>query len=258
MSIDSVMSRVSTIESLMSSLGASHGGGILGSTAIGADGSATTSGSAGSTAGSTTSSQFAQALEAAGLTSGATPVQGAASPSATGADAQGLVTSAEKYLGVPYVWGGETTAGMDCSGLVQRSLADLGVDAPRTAREQMTMGTPVASLDEALPGDLVVFDGGSHIGIYVGDNRMIHAPKPGKVVQEADVYEKPTAIRRVLPAAASPSATTAALMSALSSVGATNGAPGTGTAPTTDALTSAGRSADVQRLALQMLAGSAA
>ena len=258
MSIDSVLSRVSTIESLMSSLGASRGGGLLGSTAIGAQGSAATSGSGSSTASSTTSSQFAQALEAARLTSGATPVQDAASPNATGAAAQGLVTSAEKYLGVPYVWGGETTAGMDCSGLVQRALADLGVDAPRTAREQMTMGTPVASLDEALPGDLVVFDGGSHIGIYVGDNRMIHAPKPGKVVQEAEVYEKPTAIRRVLPEAASQSATTTALMSALTSVGATNGVPGTGAAATTGALTSASTSVDAQRLALQMLTGSAA
>ncbi|NKX93555.1 C40 family peptidase [Sanguibacter hominis ATCC BAA-789] len=147
---------------------------------------------------------------------------------------------------------------MDCSGLVQRALADLGVDAPRTAREQMTTGTPVASLDEALPGDLVVFDGGSHIGIYVGDNRMIHAPKPGKVVQEAEVYEKPTAIRRVLPGAASQSATTTALMSALASVGATSGVPGTGAAATTDALTSASTSVDAQRLALQMLTGSAA
>ena len=250
MSIDSIVSRVSTIESLVRSMGA-RSGGVLGSSAFATGAPATTSSTS---AGSASSTQFAQALAAAGLTTG---VQDPTVPAA-GATASGLVTSAEKYLGVPYVWGGETTAGMDCSGLVQRALADLGVDAPRTAREQMTMGTPVASLDEALPGDLVVFDGGSHIGIYVGDNRMIHAPKPGKVVQEAEVYEKPTAIRRVLPEAASQSATTTALMSALTSVGATNGVPGTGAAATTGALTSAGTSVDAQRLALQMLTGSAA
>lgn len=177
----------------------------------------------------------------------------------TGSD---IVDQAMNYLGVPYVFAGEDETGMDCSGLVQRALADLGVDAPRTAREQMTMGTSVASLDEALPGDLVVFDGGSHIGIYVGDNRMIHAPRPGKVVQEADVYEKPTAIRRVLPqaaaAATSQSAVATALMSALTTVGATNGTPSTSVATSTEALTSSVASADVQRLALQMLTGSAA
>ncbi len=250
MSIDSVLSRVATIESLVRSTGA-RSGGVLGSSAFATGAPDTTSSTSAVSASST---QFAQALAAAGETTGA---QDPTVPTA-GATATGLVASAEKYLGVPYVWGGETTAGMDCSGLVQRALADLGVDAPRTAREQMTTGTPVASLDEALPGDLVVFDGGSHIGIYVGDNRMIHAPKPGKVVQEAEVYEKPTAIRRVLPGAASQSATTKALMSALASVGATSGVPGTGAAATTDALTSAGTSVDAQRLALQMLTGSAA
>ncbi|PFG37420.1 cell wall-associated NlpC family hydrolase [Flavimobilis soli] len=265
MSIDSVLSRVSAIQSLMSSLGGQVAGGYLGASALGATGVARSDGSATSSSvastSTATSEQFAQALAAAGLT-GTTGVQDAASPTSTGPTAQSLVSAAEKYRGVPYVWGGESRSGMDCSGLVQRALADLGVDAPRTAREQMTIGTSVASLDEALPGDLVVFDGGSHIGIYVGDNRMIHAPRPGKVVQEADVYEKPTAIRRVLPqaaaAATSQSAVATALMSALTTVGATNGTPSTSVATSTEALTSSVASADVQRLALQMLTGSAA
>ena len=67
------------------------------------------------------------------------------------------IAAAEKYTGTPYVWGGESLAegGLDCSGLVQRSLADIGVTGiPRTAREQMTLGTAVPSLDQALPGDL--------------------------------------------------------------------------------------------------------
>lgn len=121
---------------------------------------------------------------------------------AAGATGAGLVEAAKKYVGVPYVWGGESLAegGLDCSGLVLRALADLGVtDVPRTARQQMAMGTAVPSLDEALPGDLVVFGGGTHIGIYAGDGRMVDAPKPGKDVTVRDVYTTPTAIRRVLP-----------------------------------------------------------
>jgi cell wall-associated NlpC family hydrolase len=116
-----------------------------------------------------------------------------------------LVEAARAYLGVPYVWGGESLAegGLDCSGLVQRSLADLGVTGvPRVARDQASLGTAVPSLADALPGDLLVFDGGSHIGIYAGEGQMIDAPRPGKVVQLRDVYETPTTIRRVLPPSA--------------------------------------------------------
>ena len=116
---------------------------------------------------------------------------------------QDLVDAARRYLGVPYLWGGESPAegGLDCSGLVQRSLADLGVTGvPRVARDQATLGTPVASLADARPGDLVVFDGGKHIGIYAGEGKMIDAPRPGKAVQLRDVYETPTTIRRILPA----------------------------------------------------------
>lgn len=122
----------------------------------------------------------------------------------SGVTGQDLVASAKKYLGVPYVWGGESLAegGLDCSGLVQRALADLGVTGvPRVARDQATIGTEVASLDQALPGDLVVLSGGSHIGIYVGDGKMIDAPKPGATVTIRDVYAEPTTIRRILPQA---------------------------------------------------------
>ncbi|MBO3100682.1 C40 family peptidase [Cellulomonas fengjieae] len=142
------------------------------------------------------SASFGSALAAASV-----PATTAAPASATG---QGLVAAATKYLGVPYVWGGESLdeGGLDCSGLVQRSLADIGVTpVPRTAREQMTLGTAVPSLDQALPGDLVVFGGGNHIGIYVGEGRMIDAPKPGKAVTVREVYTEPTAIRRILPQA---------------------------------------------------------
>lgn len=151
-----------------------------------------------STSAVSTEPVFAQALSAAQATT--TP---AASDSTVTGEA--LVESAKKYQGTPYVWGGESLAegGLDCSGLVQRALADLGVtDIPRTARQQMTLGQEVPSLDQARPGDLVVFGGGSHIGIYVGDGKMIDAPKPGDQVRIRDVYTEPTTIRRILPSAA--------------------------------------------------------
>jgi cell wall-associated NlpC family hydrolase len=130
------------------------------------------------------------------------------------ATAQGLVADAEKYLGVPYKWGGESLSegGLDCSGLVLRSLTDLGVTGvPRTAKEQMSLGSPVSDLSAAKPGDLLIFHGGTHIAIYLGNNRMIEAPKAGSVVRETTVWATPTAIRRILPqAGATATATTTA------------------------------------------------
>ena len=170
-----------------------------------------TSTSAATAAASSGTTTFADALAASmsldPAAASATSATGAGSTGSTGTTGtvtgQGLVDAAMAYVGVPYVWGGEDPAtGLDCSGLVQRSLADLGVDSPRVARDQAKLGTAVPSIAAALPGDLLIFDGGSHIAIYVGDGRMVDAPKPGKSVSVRDVYETPSAIRRVLPAAA--------------------------------------------------------
>lgn len=97
-----------------------------------------------------------------------------------------VVAEAEKYLGVPYVWGGTTPSGFDCSGLVQYVYAQLGIALPRTSEEQYEFGTLTTS---PVPGDIVHYSG--HVGIYIGNSMMIHAPKPGDVVTVASIWGSP-------------------------------------------------------------------
>jgi peptidoglycan DL-endopeptidase CwlO len=89
---------------------------------------------------------------------------------------------AMRYLGVPYLWGGASPAGFDCSGLVMYVYAQLGISLPHYAAAQYNFGTPVAG-DQLQPGDLVFFDGLNHVGIYIGGGEMIHAPHTGDVVK---------------------------------------------------------------------------
>jgi hypothetical protein len=115
-----------------------------------------------------------------------------------------VVADAKKYLGIPYVFGStDPGKGLDCSSLVQRTYADLGIQLPRSSWQQAKAGQPVGSLAAAKPGDILAF--GSpvhHVGIYLGDNQMIAAPHTGDHVKIQKVYEKPTAIRRVVTDAA--------------------------------------------------------
>jgi soluble lytic murein transglycosylase-like protein len=136
-----------------------------------------------------------------------------------GATGDAVVASARKYLGVPYVFGGNDPAkGLDCSSLVQRAYADLGVKLPRIAADQAREGQPVAGLAEARPGDLLAFNSPvDHIAIYLGGGKMIAAPQTGDVVKIQDVYKTPSAIRRILPDA-SPAVLPALRPSALSSL----------------------------------------
>jgi hypothetical protein len=151
-------------------------------------------------AGGTSGAKFASALAGAtGATGGAFATSGPA-----GGD---VVEAAKKYLGTPYVFGGDDPAkGLDCSALVQRAYRDLGVELPRNSWQQAKAGRPVASMADAKPGDILAFDSPvDHVAIYLGDNKMIAAPKPGDHVKIQNVYETPSAIRRVLdtvPAAA--------------------------------------------------------
>ena len=113
-----------------------------------------------------------------------TPVPAAPSPAPanlTGGHPE-AATIAMKYLGIPYVWGGATPGGFDCSGLVMYVYAQLGISLPHYAAAQYGFGTPVAR-DQLQPGDLVFFDGLNHVGIYIGGGQMVHAPQTGDVVK---------------------------------------------------------------------------
>lgn len=103
-------------------------------------------------------------------------------PSATGA-----ASIAMQYLGVPYVWGGASPSGFDCSGLVMYVYGQMGIYLPHSASAQYYSGTPISRSDLA-PGDLVFFGHPiSHVGIYIGGGSMIHAPFEGQVVSITSV-----------------------------------------------------------------------
>lgn len=128
-----------------------------------------------------TSEAFAQALTATGAPGSVSSPAPTLPGTATG---QGIADDARKYLGVPYVWGSTNPAtGLDCSGLVQRVYKDLGIDVPRVAIDQGNAGKMVPNLASAKPGDLLVMNGGQHIGIFMGNNQYIHAPAPGQAVR---------------------------------------------------------------------------
>lgn len=155
----------------------------------------------GSSAASMFGSALDDALSANGWSDGT--ALGAAVPAGItpgGATGEAIVEGSMRYLGVPYRWGGtDPTTGLDCSGFVQQAYEDNGIRLPRTSRQQATVGVEVPSLAEARPGDLVTFGNPvDHIGIYVGDNRMIVAPRTGDVVKVQKITRPITNIRRVV------------------------------------------------------------
>ncbi|MGW6733438.1 NlpC/P60 family protein [Streptomyces sp. NPDC055013] len=107
--------------------------------------------------------------------------------------AAAAVAAAHSALGKPYVWGANGPSGFDCSGLIQWSYAQAGVGLPRTSQGQRYAGRQVP-LSEAQPGDVVTYRGdASHVGMYVGNGQVIHAPYPGAPVRYDPVGMMPGA-----------------------------------------------------------------
>jgi len=109
-----------------------------------------------------------------------------------------IVRTARSFIGVPYLWGGDSPeTGFDCSGLVAATYHLNGLNLPRSSREQFLVGEPVRR-EELAPGDLVFFANSgeeiTHVGIYAGDDRFIHAPRQGRNIREDSLsvayYEK--------------------------------------------------------------------
>jgi cell wall-associated NlpC family hydrolase len=99
-----------------------------------------------------------------------------------------VVDYAKLFIGTPYVAGGSSPSGFDCSGFVKYVMANFGVDMPRTSTDQYSIGVRVEK-SELMPGDLVFFKYSAtsyrlnHVGIYVGDGNFIHSPIPGQTVR---------------------------------------------------------------------------
>lgn len=182
MSVSDVTSRISMIQSQLALLAPPR-------TASTAFSGALASAATAAVAGTTTTPPLSSTAPTTATTGGA------------GVSGEAVVAEARKYLGVPYLWGGtDPQKGLDCSGMIQLVYKNLGIDIPRVSYQQATAGRPVASLAEAQPGDILAFNSPvNHVGIYIGNNQMIEAPRTGLDVRVIDVYETPTAIRRILP-----------------------------------------------------------
>lgn len=190
MSMTEALGRIDEIRSTLSQLSGAAGATTA---ALGTTSSATG-----------TDAQFASTLSS--LTSAATGTSGAGGAAAAsgGAAADGKVLDAvQKYLGLPYIWGGNDPAqGLDCSSFVQNVYKDLGYTLPRVTWDQMNSGTEVASLAQAQPGDLIFSHDGGHVAIYLGNGRAVDAPQPGQTIAIRDAWENDsniTTIRRILP-----------------------------------------------------------
>jgi cell wall-associated NlpC family hydrolase len=112
----------------------------------------------------------------------------APAPPPDGSKASQVISIAMQYLGVPYLWGGMSPSGFDCSGLVAYAYAQIGVSLPHHAASQFNYGVPVSQAD-LQPADLVFFNGLGHMGMYIGGGQFIHAPHTGDVVKISSLYD---------------------------------------------------------------------
>lgn len=113
-------------------------------------------------------------------------------PNKASGTAASVINTAQQYMGVPYVWGGSTPAGFDCSGFTQYVLKQNGITIPRTAAEQYQAGVSILKSNLKV-GDLVFFTtykpGASHVGFYMGDGKFIHASSGAKQVTISELSE---------------------------------------------------------------------
>ncbi|MCQ1951181.1 C40 family peptidase [Arthrobacter sp. zg-Y859] len=186
MSMTDALGRIDEIRSTLSQLS--------GTTAAKAAAATSTASTAGSDA------EFASTLSS--LTSAASVGTDTAASGGTAADGK-VLDAVQKYLGLPYVWGGNDPAqGLDCSSFVQNVYKDLGYNLPRVTWDQMNSGTEVASMADAQPGDLLFSHDGGHVAIYLGNGKAVDAPQPGQTIAIRDAWETDanlTTIRRILP-----------------------------------------------------------
>ncbi|MBT2674823.1 C40 family peptidase [Streptomyces sp. ISL-14] len=132
--------------------------------------------------------EAAQQQESTEQPSDSSTSDSSASGSSYATKAEKALAFARSQIGKPYVWGATGPDSYDCSGLTQAAWKAAGVDIPRVTYDQVNAGTTV-SLSNAQPGDLIFFyDDVTHVGIYIGNGMMIHAPKPGAYVREESIY----------------------------------------------------------------------
>jgi peptidoglycan DL-endopeptidase CwlO len=124
-----------------------------------------------------------QTLELSGEPAGAFTSDSATTVSPPPAKYGGVVGVAMQYLGTPYVWGGASPGGFDCSGLVMYAYGQIGVSLPHNAAMMYNSVGVYVSRDQLQPGDLVFFDGLGHMGMYIGGDQFVHAPHTGDVVK---------------------------------------------------------------------------
>ena len=202
-----VVQQIQALDATLQNLGATMAGAArTGSFASVLAGVRAAMGAVGAPAASTAASSSSGFLPTSTLTGLQANIAGQTSAGSAPTGSQ-VVGEAAQFVGVPYQWGGTSpTTGFDCSGLVQYVYGQLGVSLPRTSQEQANVGTPVAGLAQAQPGDLVFYEPGpsgpGHVGIYIGNGKMIDAPHTGTSVQVQAVGQ-PSEIRRVLPSVAS-------------------------------------------------------
>ena len=147
-------------------------------------------GTTGSTSSSSGSSNSSSSSSSSSSNSSSNSSASTSKPTGSVTGSQ-IVETAKKYLGVPYVYGGTSPSGFDCSGLVYYVLKSHGITVSRSSAAMYKCGTPI-SKSELQPGDLVFFQGTykagiSHVGIYVGNGQFIHSPQSGQVVSFADL-----------------------------------------------------------------------